>query len=424
MMSPTDLRVGYLLKMYPRFSETFIVNEILAHEAAGLPVEIFSLRVPTEGRFHESYAHIQAPVTYVPANEPKAAQFWAELRQAMRDFPAMSEILHDEISCEVGELHQALWLARQVRSRGITLLHAHFGTTATTVARLVSRLTGLPYLFTAHAKDIFHESVSPADLRAKLSDAAAVITVSEYNAHYLRQHYGEAAARVQRIYNGLHLHKFRYQSPVDRPARIVAVGRLVEKKGFADLVDACAILVARGCDFTCDIVGDGPLQAPLQSQIEQRGLTDRVRLLGGQPQEEVIRQVQRAAVFAAPCVVGEDGNRDGLPTVLLEAMALGTPCVSTDVTGIPEVLHPGRTGLLVTQHDPQGLALALEQLLGDPALRAQLAATARAQIEANFDIERNTATIRELYQAATTQRTQPDRMAPAHASAYVQEMAA
>jgi colanic acid/amylovoran biosynthesis glycosyltransferase len=149
-----------------------------------------------------------------------------------------------------------------------------------------------------------------------------------------------------------------------------------------------------------------------------------VRLLGGQPQGEVIRQVQNAAIFAAPCVVGEDGNRDGLPTVLLEAMALGTPCVSTDVTGIPEVLHHGRTGLMVAQHDPQGLALALEQLLGDPALRGRLATAARAQIEANFDIQRNTAAIRDLYRSTGPQRLAAGRTAALSEMAYVQELAA
>jgi glycosyltransferase involved in cell wall biosynthesis len=423
-MDANTLRIGYVLKMYPRFSETFIVNEILAHEAAGLPVEIFSLRAPVDGRFHENYARVQAPVTYVPASEPKAAQFWAELRQAMREFPNLLPVLRDNTNCEVGDLHQALWLARLVRTRGITHLHAHFGTVATTVARLVSALTGLPYLFTAHAKDIFHDTVDPTDLRRKLRDAAAVITVSDYNVTYLRQQYDEAAAQVQRIYNGLDLDRFPYRSPANRPRRIVGVGRLIEKKGFEDLVAACAVLVARGCDFTCEIVGDGPLQNALQTQIGQQGLEQRVRLLGPQPQGEVICQVQSAAVFAAPCVVGADGNRDGLPTVLLEAMALGTPCVSTAVTGIPEVLHHNRTGLMVPRHDPQQLALALEHLLVDSAVRVRLAEAARAHIEANFDIQRNASALRERYQLARKQPIDPSSISAPSEPAHAQELLA
>ena len=402
MYNHKPMRVGYILKMYPRFSETFIVNEMLAHEAAGLPLEIFSLRAPVDGRFHANYAHIQALVTYVPAAEPKAKVFWAELGQAAQEFPALWSALQSQVQLEAIDIVQALWLARTVRERVITHLHAHFGTAATSVAWLVSYLTGLSYLFTAHAKDIFHESVQPADLYRKVNDAAHVITVSDYNLAFLRQYYAGRATHIQRIYNGLDLALFRYQSPADRPRRIVTVGRLVEKKGFDDLVTACALLVARGCDFTCDIIGDGPLQPALQAQITNQGLTDRVRLLGPQPQGDVIQQIQNAAIFAAPCVVGEDGNRDGLPTVLLEAMALGTPCVSTDVTGIPEVLQHNQTGLMVPQHTPALLAQALEQLLDDATLRVSLAEAARGQIETNFDIHRNAAQIRALYQAAST----------------------
>lgn len=241
-------------------------------------------------------------------------------------------------------------------------------------------------------------------LQRHLRDAAQVITVSDYNVAYLQEQYGEDAAYVHRIYNGLDLAHFPYRAPTLRPRRIVAVGRLVKKKGFADLVTACAFLVRRGCVFTCAIIGDGPLQEPLQAQIAQLGLTDHVRLLGPQPQDVVIRQVQEAAIFATPCVIGEDGNRDGLPTVLLEAMALGTPCVSTDVTGIPEVLHHNRTGLMVPQHDPHALALALEHLLDDPGVRTRLAAAARSQIEEDFDIHRNAATIRQCWGIATRDR--------------------
>src|SRR5205823_4150700 len=148
------------------------------------------------------------------------------------------------------------------------------------------------------------------------------------------------------------LGSFPFAEPRERPPRIVAVGRLVEKKGFTTLVDACAILLRRGAEFECNIIGEGELESALAKQIESLGLSNRVKLLGPQPQREVIRHIRNAAALAAPCVLGSDGNRDGLPTVLLEAMALGTACVSTDVTGIPEVLHHEKTGLLVPQNDP------------------------------------------------------------------------
>jgi colanic acid/amylovoran biosynthesis glycosyltransferase len=206
----------------------------------------------------------------------------------------------------------------------------------------------------------------------------------------LRRTYGADAARVHRIYNGLDLDQFPYESPEHRPARIVTVGRLVEKKGVADLVEACAVLHGRAVAFHCDIVGTGPLEPELRDLIRRLGLEERVRLLGPRPRSEVIAHVRRAAVFA-------DGDRDGLPTVLVEAMALGTPCVSTDVTGIPELLRPDDGGLIVPQHDPRALATALERLLADPALRVRLATRARRRVEAEFDIRRTTARLRAIF---------------------------
>src|SRR5690606_15539308 len=183
-------------------------------------------------------------------------------------------------------------------------------------------------------------------------------------------------------------------SPAERPPVIVAVGRLVEKKGFADLVDAVALLAADGLEVRCDIIGDGAEREALARRIAERGVGDRVRLLGPLPQHQVVAHVAGAAAFAAPCVVASDGNRDGLPTVLLEAMALGTPIVSTDVTGIPEVLDDERTGLAVAQHDPHSLAAALARLVDDAPLRCRLAEAARARIEEDFDVARQAAALR------------------------------
>jgi colanic acid/amylovoran biosynthesis glycosyltransferase len=400
-MSCTEpMRVGYVLKRYPRYSETFIVNEILAHEAAGLEIEIFSLRPPEETHFQDAIARVRAPVNYLSAEGLKALDFWRALEEASEVLPGLWSTLEAARGEAVRDVYQAVRLAREVHLKGIHHLHAHFATSATTVGRLAARFAAVPYTFTAHAKDIFHDSVQPNDLRRKLHDAAAVITVSDYNVEYLRQIYGPAAARVQRIYNGLDLERFPYEAPHDRPPRIVSVGRLVEKKGFTDLIAACTILAKRGCHFSCQIIGTGELEANLRAQIEQLGLQTKVQLLGPRPQSEVIKYVQNAAVFTAPCVVGTDGNRDGLPTALLESMALGTPCVATDVTGIPEVLRDGETGLLVPQHHPAALAIAIERLLADPVLRVRLAVGARCLLEAEFNIYRNSAYLREGFQAA------------------------
>jgi glycosyltransferase involved in cell wall biosynthesis len=188
---------------------------------------------------------------------------------------------------------------------------------------------------------------------------------------------------------------------------ILAVGRLVEKKGFGDLIEACGILERQGRRFGCRIVGAGALAADLQGRIHRWGLADRVELVGPRPQNEVIEEMRNAAVLAVPCIVGQDGDRDGLPNVIQEAFALGTPVVSTDVTGIPEVVRDGETGLQIPQRDPQALAHALERLLLDPALRVRLARGARRLIEAEFDIRRNSARRRALFRGELPVASRP-----------------
>ena len=392
------MRIGYVVKRYPRYSETFVVTEILAHEAAGLDIEIFSLRRPEDTHFQDGIARVRAPVNYLSTDDSlKGADLWAAIQQASQVLPDLWSALETARGEDVRQVYQAVRLACQVRLNGIDHLHAHFATSATTVARLAASFANVPYTFTAHAKDIFHESVQSEDLHRKFRDAAAIVTVSDYNVEFLRQAYGAVADRTQRIYNGLDLERFPYSDPTDRPPRIVSVGRLIEKKGFSDLIEACAVLADRGCQFTCQIVGTGELESALRSQIASLGLESVVELMGPRPQNEMLTLVQGGAVFAAPCVVGEDGNRDGLPTVLLEAMALGTPCVSTDVTGIPEVLQDGITGLQVPQHDPCALADAIERLLTDRELRARLAVQARRQIEAKFNSQQNAAMLRQIF---------------------------
>jgi glycosyltransferase involved in cell wall biosynthesis len=399
-MEAATQRIGYVVKMYPRFSETFILNEILAHEAAGLNLEIFSLRAPTDGRFHEALAQVRAPVRYLPEAGIKAADLWQAISAAAIALPGLWDRLAIAAGADARDVYQAVLLAQHVQERGITHLHAHFATVATTVARFAAHFAGISYSLTAHAKDLYHASVDPADLRRKLRDAAAVVTVSDYNVHYLETLYGPDADKVRRIYNGLDLERFRYTAPATRPPLIVSVSRLVEKKGIDTLIDACALLRAAGRDFHCAIAGSGPEHAALAAQIARLDLHNQVSLVGPLPQGQVIDLVQTAAVFAAPCVVGADGNRDGLPTALLEAMALGTPCVATDVTGIPELVRHGVTGLIVPERDPAALAGALDRLLSDAELREQLALAARRLIADAFDIHANAAQVRSLFAPA------------------------
>ena len=399
MPLPDTPRIGYVVKRYPRYSETFVVNEILAHEAAGAQIEIFSLRGTEDTHFQDILARVRAPVTYLPDRIQKALDLWQLMQGSAASCPDIWRVLSVAVGTDARELGHALALAAHVRERGITHLHAHFATSAATVARLAARFAGVPYSFTAHAKDIFHESVDPQDLGAKLGDASAVVTVSDFNLRYLGDRYPESAGKVHRIYNGLDLEQFSYRDPGVREPLIVAVGRLVEKKGFRYLVDACRLLRNDGVRFRCVIVGSGEEEAGLRARIAEQGLAGVVSLEGPRPQREVIELMRSAAVFAAPCVVGDDGNRDGLPTVLLQAMALGTPCVSTDVTGIPEVIRDGNTGLCVQQNAAGPLADALGMLLENSDERVRLARNARALIKAEFDVHRNAGRVRGLFDA-------------------------
>jgi glycosyltransferase involved in cell wall biosynthesis len=383
------MSLAYVLKTFPRLSQTFIVNEILAHEAAGQDLRIETLRRPKPEDAQADISAVRAPVHRLGDGA------WAASGEALL-------------------AAQAEELAARVRTLGITHLHAHFGNSAAEVARRAAERAGIGYSFTAHARDIFLDNLDHDALARRLHAARRVVTVSDFNRQHLMARYGLAPDRVVRIYNGLDLRRFSLPASPARGEReplILAVGRLIEKKGFGDLIEACAVLRDRGLRLRCVIAGGGPLMETLAQQIAARDLGDHVRLLGAVSSAEVQHWMQRARVFAAPCVVGGDGDRDGLPTVLLEAMALGCPCVSTDVTGIPEVLSDGQSGLQVPQRDPAALADALARLLEDPGLCERLAQEARARIERDFDIHQNAARLRRLFEAESRLASRQTRTA-------------
>jgi colanic acid/amylovoran biosynthesis glycosyltransferase len=391
------LRVAYVLKRYPRFSETFIVNEILAHEAAGVELSIFALRPPADTHFQPAIARVRAPVTYLQNGSVRVDDFWNLLQPRLKNRPERLQRLVGAADCEGLDVFQALQLAKMLQERGVDHIHAHFATSAASVARLASLLTGIPFSFTAHAKDIFHEYVEPAALQQKLADAESVVTVSNFNREFLHRRFDCPKEKVQRIYNGLPLEQFSFEEPRKRPPLILGVGRLVEKKGFNDLITACSILAHQNVDFRCEIIGAGELEPLLRLQIAELQLGSKVRLCGPLPLDEVVGTLRRAAVLAVPCITASTGDRDGLPTVLLESMAVGTPCVASTVTGIPEVVRHETTGLLVSERNPAELALALQPILTDESLSVKLARAARQLIEEEFDIRQNAAILRALF---------------------------
>jgi colanic acid/amylovoran biosynthesis glycosyltransferase len=386
MTDHSPLRVGYVLKRFPRFSETFILNELLALQAQGAALQVFSLLTPPDEPRHARLAELLAPVTYLakPSGTPTAVVDEAD-----------KALFAGNDARNIATLQaKAAEVARLARAAGITHLHAHFGSDPATVALLAARIIGGTFSFTAHARDIYHTYISPSvdaeKRRAKLREAAFVVTVSDFNAAHLRNLCPEAAGRIHRLYNGIDLSLF---TPADTgvPGRIIAVGRLVEKKGFAVLVDACAILRERGLTFDCRIIGDGPLQGALTARIAEHGLAGFVMLEGPMPQEQLADALGTAAIATLPCVITSDGDRDGLPTVLLEAMGKAIPVVTTTVTGGPEIVAQGETGLLCPPNDPAALADALAVLLADHDRARAMGATGRLRAERLFDLQTNAA---------------------------------
>jgi glycosyltransferase involved in cell wall biosynthesis len=301
----------------------------------------------------------------------------------------------------VHRFFQAGYLAEILSREPVAHLHAHFAHDPTLVAMFTHHLTGIPYSFTAHAKDIYVKT-PPEVLRAEARLARAVVTCTEYNRKYLVDQVGLAPnGKLHCIYHGLDLSQFKFKSPRNSHKGapiILSVARLLEKKGLNDLVCAADILRRRGYSFQVEIIGDGPLRQALETRVKQLGLNDRVRLLGALPHKEVCTAYQRASIFALPCIVAADGDRDGVPNVLPEAMASGVPVVATPISGIPELIETELQGLLVPPNSPEMLADALDRLLTQPELCGRLALAARAKVEARFSSDGNSARLLALFQ--------------------------
>jgi glycosyltransferase involved in cell wall biosynthesis len=379
--------IGYVVKVYPRFSETFVVTELLAREAAGERITVFALRPTQDPRFHPELARVAAPVHYLP-RPTRPSLLWDVLREAASELSdGIAAALPELLAAEADEAAAAVALALHARHAGIGHLHAHFANAAAVVARIASLIAGIPYSFTAHAKDLFHESVDRDRLRRMIAGAAYVTTVSAFNVRFLARLAPAHAARIHLAPNAIEVDRFRFRAP-ERPSgplHVVAVGRLVEKKGFSVLLDALAAVRAAGVPAHLTLAGGGELADELAAQVRALGLQDAVRMPGPIPQDEVSDLLREADVFAAPCVVGADGNADGLPTVLLEAMAVGVPCISTAVTGIPEVVVDGETGILCAPGDAGELAEALRRIAAGEVDVVSLAAAARALVEERHD---------------------------------------
>src|SRR6266403_3494604 len=378
--------VGYIVSTWPSLSQTFVLNEVLALERRGLQLRIFSLKDPKDEPVHAGARQVRAKIHYLalrhrwkPVLRGNLRTLWRQPRAYLRTL--FWTLLRPRWSL-LRNLLQAGYLADLLVRQPVAHLHAHFASAPASVAMLTHHLTGIAYTFTAHAKDIYVDA-QPALMRSKMKHAKAVVTSSEYNRrHLVRLLEPAARSKVHCIYNGADLSQYQCRASGEGrkgpPPVILAVARLIEKKGLGDLIAACHILLERGRSFRVEIIGRGPLRPALGARAVELGLGDRVKFFGAQPQEFVREAYRRATVFALPCVVAAGGDRDGIPTVLLEAMASGVPVVSTTVSGIPELVESSCDGLLVPPGNPAMLADAIDQLLRDPNLGEKLARAGRA----------------------------------------------
>ena len=404
--SSRSSRIAYVLKVFPRLSETFVINEIRELERQGVAVHVFSLHAPPAAVPHRLLHALEAPIVQVDALERPSHKQLQRATALLTERIAEGHDLAERLFPK-SYVRLAVQLARFVET-GFGRLHAHFASRAGHVAMLASTLLGIPYSFTAHAKDIYHEEVDQDVLRVKMRRAALVITVSEFNRHTLLR-VGDGIAGLEqklvRAYNGVDLTFFQPAPPDERiPGRMLAVGRLVEKKGFFILIQACGLLAQRGVPFSCHLIGSGEEEPALRALVRALGLERAVQFRGALPVEQVAAAMRTASLVVLPCVVAADGNVDALPTVLLEAMACGLPVVSTALSGIPEIVADGETGYLVPPGDPAALAAAMRRLLEDCALAERLGRAGRERARDLFDLRTNVTRLRGWLTAVDASR--------------------
>jgi glycosyltransferase involved in cell wall biosynthesis len=392
--------VLFILKGYPRLSETFVAQEIRALELRGLDVRIASLRHPTDRAVHPVHREIRAPVVYLPEylyQEPlRVLRSWFRVRRLPGYTAArrawLRDLRRDATPNRIRRFGQALVLVAEVPT-GVTRLHAHFIHTPGSVARYASLLSGLPWSCSAHAKDIW--TTPDWEKREKLADAAWCVTCTAHGRDHLAA-LSPHPDHVQLVYHGLDFDRFgppAERSTVDErdgsnaagPVALLSVGRTVEKKGYDILIDALAGL-PKALSWQLVHIGGGPGLPALKQQAERLGIGDRIRWLGGQPQDVVLQHYRAADLFVLASRIAADGDRDGLPNVLLEAQSQRLAVIATRMSAIPELIQHDLTGALVEPGDAVALRATLQRLIADPARRAELATAAFEHVHRCFDL--------------------------------------
>jgi glycosyltransferase involved in cell wall biosynthesis len=400
--------VAFVLKGYPRLSETFIAQEIAELERRGLDIRIVALRHPTDKRRHPIHGEIRASVDYLPEylwREPiRVLRAWWQVRHwpgyRLARQTWLDDLRRDPTPNRVRRFGQALVLARELPPE-VRRLHAHFLHTPASVVRYTAALRGIKWTASAHAKDVW--TTPQWELREKLASCEWLVTCTAANAAYL----GSLAppGRVELAYHGLDLSRFamgagqgsqRNGDEAADPVLLLSVGRLVEKKGTDVLLEALACL-PQDLSWRLIHAGGGPLGRALRKRAAALGIAQRIRWLGALPQDELLVQYRRADLFALACRIADDGDRDGLPNVLMEAQSQALACVATDVSAVRELIEDGVNGALVEAERPVQFAQALERLMRDPALRRAMGRAGQARVVSKFSMQPNIARLAQKF---------------------------
>ena len=385
--------LAYVFERFPKFSQTFCYREVVELSRQGEKPAIFSLRSPDLGPEQSWDSEILKIVHVLPEGDEFAKAVDAEshkvpklARKILREWRGKRDSLR---------LHQAVYIGVRLRELGVTHVHTHFAGMAARTAFWIRGFFGITYSVTVHANDIFTPNDFEISLDKILSSARAIVAVSNFGADYIREKFPGAAKRVYRVYNGIDVEQFQ-PAKFDQLPLVLSIGRLISKKGFDILIDACAILRERGLDFQCEIIGEGPLRHELQARIDHHRLGDRVTLVGPKPQRAVASRLAEATVLTLPCRVDPDGAMDNLPTVIMEAMAAALPVVTTDLGGIRDMVVDGETGFLIAPENTSAIADATGQFLGDRVLARSFGERGRQRAVDLFSIGQSVRALREI----------------------------
>ena len=388
-----DRNFGYLFERFPAFTQTFCAREIAELYRQGTAPPVYSIRRPTEPR-PANISLGDVPVHYLPQTNSLEFKIRTKLVPShLKKLWSGSGDLRDK-----GRFREAAYLGQRLQKAQISHVHVHFAGLASRTAWWIKRLFGITYSFTGHANDIFclkpDQRVSLLDL---VREASFVVAVSDFSANWLSRGFPEFAAKIHRVYNGLDLSVFKSAVPGGRPVRLLSIGRLIEKKGFSVLVEACRLLRSAGFHSVCQIVGEGPERNRLNELIQRYQLSATIRLMGPLPQTELVEILAQSSIFVFPAVRDSSGDTDNLPTVLIEAMASSLPIVATEVAGIPEIVQHNGNGILVPEKDPARLAEAIQLIASDEGLLERFGKASRRIAEEKFALSNTVGQLKSLF---------------------------